>query len=918
MIKRIFPNIVSVRSFSSRDAKEKFTSLGVLALILALIFASGPLSALVIETFLAQTVYNAGDTIYTTINVSSQSNEIIPGPVRYSLRASNGSYEFANRTAAREGCDGTHGYGYAYNGYGYGYGYGYAAGITGPCNYEANFTLSDFQANGTYTLYSTVYNLLSNQTSALNATVFLVNSTPATGRVLNENGTPLSVNVLFTESTNHSNNRSSNVIGNFSVNFNPNKRFKIRITPLGLDLPSLYTRIRSTPYPFGDIVIKKSIPPGLVKKAPGAPHFNINVGNETSQVFNTSVDESTNETLTQTGVVQTILTNMNATTNTTVIVPVTLLGTNRTVNLTLAIPNATSRPVVQISEQGVVFSPQNASLTDVKITRKGQELKLSLSGSGVQDIVFFLPELPKRFRFNNGSGWIDLVQGTGLWQYAYSSVPSGGYLMNATVRYSSPANLSLTWRSLNGTTVSTDASFYSSGATVTVSGTVKDDQDADVSGATVRIYRDGSLINTTTGGAYSYAFSDSTAATHTILVNASLDGYVSHEVSTSYSVSGGGGSSSYSSENVTAPEVPPSLIEEEPEEVTPETPDEVNETISPPVILEPDRTEEIEKVREAIINAAYALDELTKQLEENPDAISILRAARQKLAQADLALSQGNYAQAERLANEAKALMEQARGVKALPDRGIGLFPVLLFISIAVLFLYFYVFHYKALSGKPKAMTSGKQIRHLEPVLEKSPLSKLDSAEDHTLAMEIRYKLWAIAHDADILAKRLKGNSIAMSLLISVRQNLAKAHLALSKRYYEQARILERKTMALIDKVVDDFHIKEAPSEKEELGQAETGDTTVFPQESDVEREKALIKRIYSNISIDRIRRTFQNINSLTKRVKHNSNALSLLKVSKDKLSQANRALSDSDYTKARDLADEAMAFMEQAKSFKN
>jgi len=657
-------------STSSPEAREKATSLGILALILALIFASGPLSALVINVFFSQAVYNAGDTVYTTINVTTQSNEVFLAPVYYSVMAFNGSYEFSNRQAQAVNCNSTTYGSYAY---GYGYGYGYSSG-TAPCSYAANFTLSDFQANGTYAL-------LSNVSNVTNTTTFTVNQTLATGRAVNGSGTPITVNVSFMDSTNQSSRRDfADFLGNFSVNFNPNKYFKVQFTPVGVDLPVFTTSVRLTPYAFGDIRIEKQVDASQVVPAPGAPNITVNVSNASSLVFNTS-------NLTTTTATQNVITNPNATANATVIVPVKLMGSNITVNLTLTISNGTSRPVIQVPEQNLIVSPQNANLTDIKVNPASQELQVTMLGSGIQDVVIFTLQLPKQFRFSNGTAWISLSNGTaGLWNYSYSSV-SGGYLINATVKYSSPGNISLTWRSLNGTAAAAGVS----GTAVTVSGTVKDDLGASVSDATVTIYRDGSstALTATSGGAYSYSFADSAVGAHTILVNASKDGYVSSEVSAAYAIASSGGGGSSSSSNVTNvteevkkyPPAPPAVVNK-----TVEAPP-ANKTVEAPKTVpqppaEPVETTEQRAIRDIITQASYDLESLSGKLTANPDALALLNAARQKLAQADLMFSQGNYGQAKKLVAEARALIDQAESLSAAPE-GKGFFKA--FIVLVVL-----------------------------------------------------------------------------------------------------------------------------------------------------------------------------------------------------------------------------------------
>lgn len=680
----IFPTLSKSYSRSSPETKEKVTSLGVLALILALIFASGPLSALVINVFFNQASYNAGDTVYTTLNVTTLSNEVFLPPVYYSVIASNGSYTFQNRQAQAVNCNSSNfGFGYGYAGYGYGYGSNYTSGA--PCSYVANFTLSDFQANGTYTL-------LSNVSQTFNTSTFAVNRTLATGRVVNSSGSPLNVTLLFTEATNHSNSISMNVYGNFSINFNPNKNFKIRLTPAAQSLPPLFTAVRSTPYAFGDIVVKKSIPPGLVQNANGTPNITVNISDDVTLNFSTS-------NTTETSVIENLVTNNNSTANATVIVPVNLLGTNITVNLTLNVPNGSSRPIYQVPEQGLIVSPTNANLTDVKINAQSQELRLSMTGSGIQDIVLFSTVLPKQFRFNNGTGWRKLSQGTGLWTYNYSVVPDG-YLISATVKYSSPGNFSVTWRELNGTTAVTSASSYSNGDTVNVSGTVKDDLGASVSGATVAIYRDGSLINTTTGGAYSYAFADSAAGTHTLLVNASLDGYNAYAISISYTVGfasgGGGSSSSHNTSNVSSSSSVVTKKVTTPAPVTPVTPvtegpaPEAPKDVTQPVV--PADTLEQRSTRDLITIASNDIEARASKLSSNPAVQSLLDAARQKIALADLMFAQGNYEQARQLVVEARALIDQADEV-SVADAGSSsfkMFSVLIVLLSAIVVAVYY------------------------------------------------------------------------------------------------------------------------------------------------------------------------------------------------------------------------------------
>ena len=151
-----------------------------------------------------------------------------------------------------------------------------------------------------------------------------------------------------------------------------------------------------------------------------------------------------------------------------------------------------------------------------------------------------------------------------------------------------------------------------------------------------------------------------------------------------------------------------------------------------------------------------------------------------------------------------------------------------------------------------------------------------------------------------------------MSHVISARQALAKAHLALSRGNHDQAQDLERKAVSFVDKA-SAFHVPAAQAAK----QAGISHEKAGPVSQDTRKDWVLIKRIRSNIAIDRIRRTFRDLDFFTLKFESNSNALSLLDLSRKKLAQANLAILDKDYRKARKLADEAMAFVEQAESFR-
>ena len=207
-------------------------------------------------------------------------------------------------------------------------------------------------------------------------------------------------------------------------------------------------------------------------------------------------------------------------------------------------------------------------------------------------------------------------------------------------------------------------------------------------------------------------------------------------------------------------------------------------------------------------------------------------------------------------------------------------------------------------------MKGEAQIEHLKPVISQ-PLSHA-VPEDHSMTMKLRHKLLDVSRDADLITGKLKGDPAAMSHVISARQALAKAHLALSRGNHDQAKALERKAVSFVDQA-SAFHVPAGQAAK----QAGISHEEAGPVSQDTRKDWVLIKRIRSNIAIDRIRRTFRDLDFFTLKFESNSNALSLLDLSRKKLAQANLAILDKDYRKARKLADEAMAFVEQAESFR-